>query len=295
MTRRRAIPAVLASAWAFLMSGCSVLTAFNTLTPRDPAVHAGRDIAYGADPRQTLDVYTPHTTGGPAPMLVFFYGGGWTSGHRQDYGFAAHAFAARGFVTVVPDYRLAPQNPYPAFVQDAASAVRWAHDHAAQYGGDPSRIVLVGHSAGGYLAVMLAMDDDFLKAAGVDFSIIKGAVGLSGPYNFYPFDVESSRLAFGLYPDLKATQPISYAARPHRPPVLLVQGENDKLVGVHNAVNLDRALRKAGNPSTLRLFPELSHSDTAVSLSVPFRGKAPILSEAVDFLKTVTAIDAAAR
>jgi acetyl esterase/lipase len=284
MTRRR-LAAVLAAACGLILPGCSVLTAFNTLAPRDAAIHAGKDIAYGSDPRQTLDVYTPNArAAGPLPVLVFFYGGGWTSGHRQDYAFAGHALASRGFVTVVPDYRLALAHPYPAFVQDAASAVHWAQDHAAEFGGDPKRIVLAGHSAGGYLALMLAMDDDFLRAAGVDFADIKGAVGLSGPYDFYPFDVESSRLAFGHYRDPKATQPITYAARPNRPPVLLIQGEKDKLVGVHNAVNLDRALKQAGNASTLHLYPGLSHPDTVLALSVPFRGKAPILAETVDFL-----------
>jgi acetyl esterase/lipase len=269
------------------MSGCSALTAFNALTPRDPAVHAGRDLAYGPDPRQTLDVYTPEKPAAKAaPVLVFFYGGGWTSGHRQDYGFAGQAFASRGFVTVVPDYRLAPAHPYPDFVVDAAAAVRWARDHAAQYGGDPSRIVLVGHSAGAYLALMLALDDDFLRGAGVDFATIKAAAGLSGPYDFYPFDVESSRLAFGAYPDAKATQPITYAGRPHRPPVLLIQGEKDKLVAVKNTVNLARELKAAGNPVTVHLYPGLSHPDTVLALSVPFRGKAPILAETTDFLKT---------
>jgi acetyl esterase/lipase len=287
---RRGLSAVLAGLCGFVLSGCSALTAFNTLTPRDPANHVGRDLAYGPDPRQTLDVYTPEKpAAAPAPMLIFFYGGGWTSGRRQDYGFAGQALASRGFVTVVPDYRLAPQHPYPDFVTDAASAVRWARDHAAQYGGDPGRILLVGHSAGAYLAIMLAMDDDFLKSAGVDFATLKGAVGLSGPYDFYPFDVDSSRLAFGQYPDPAATQPITYASRPHRPPVLLIQGEKDKLVAVKNSVNLDRALKAAGNPVTLRLYPGLSHSDTVLALSVPFRGKAPILNEVTAFLEKVAA------
>ena len=282
---RRGFTAFLAGACGMGLSGCSILTAFNTLTPRDPATHAGRDLAYGPDPRQTLDVYTPDKkASGPMPVLVFFYGGGWTSGHRQDYGFAGQALASRGFVTVVPDYRLAPANPYPDFVTDAASAVRWARDHAAEYGGDPTRIVLAGHSAGAYLAIMLALDDDFLKGAGVDFATIKGAAGLSGPYDFYPFDVQSSQLAFGKYPDARATQPIAYASRPHRPPLLLIQGENDKLVAVKNSVNLNRELTKAGNPVTIHLYPGLSHPDTVLALSVPFRGKAPILAEVADFL-----------
>ena len=293
---RRGFSAVLAGLGGFLLSGCSVLTAFNTLTPRDPANRAAVGLAYGSDPRQVLDVYTPKNPGaGPLPMLVFFYGGGWISGHREDYGFAGQALASRGFVTVVPDYRVAPAHPYPDFMQDAALAVRWARDHAAEYGGDPTRIVLCGHSAGGYLALMLAMDDDFLRDAGVDVSLIKGAVGLSGPYDFYPFNVKESILAFGQYPDPRATQPISYASRPHRPPVLLIQGEKDKIVGVHNAVNLDRALRQAGNASTLHLFPTLTHPDTALALSVPFRGKAPILAETAQFLHRVTGADAAVR
>jgi acetyl esterase/lipase len=283
---RRGFSVVLAGAFGLILSGCSALTVFNTLTPRDPATHAGRDIAYGPGPRRTLDVYVPRKAGpGALPVLVFFYGGGWTSGRRQDYGFAGQALAARGFVTVVPDYRLAPANPYPDFVQDAARAVRWAHDHAADYGGDPNRIVLAGHSAGAYLAIMLALDDDFLRAAGVDFGAVKGAAGLSGPYDFYPFDVESSRLAFGRYPDPRATQPIAYAGRPHRPPVLLIQGGRDRLVEVKNSINLDRALTGAGNPSTLRLYPGLSHPDTVLALSVPLRGRAPILAEVTDFLK----------
>lgn len=289
MTRRR-FAALFTAVCGAAVSGCSVLSAFNALAPRDPANQPGRDLAYGADPRQRLDVYTPKQRGtGRAPVLVFFYGGGWTSGRRQDYAFAGHALASRGFVVVVPDYRVAPAHPYPDFVQDAAAAVRWARDHAADYGGDPGRIVLAGHSAGAYLAMMLAMDDDALRAAGVDFGLIKGAVGLSGPYDFYPFDVESSRVAFGAWPDPKATQPITYAGRPHRPPVLLIQGQKDDLVGVKNSVNLERVLKAAGNPVTVRLYPGLTHPDTVLALSPPFRGKAPILNEAADFLHRAAA------
>lgn len=188
---------------------------------------------------------------------------------------------------VVPDYRLVPQVTYPGFVEDCAASVRWAQDNARRYGGDPDRILLVGHSAGAYMALMLALDDDFLRAAGVDNSRVRGAAGLSGPYDFYPFDVKSSRDAFASYPDPKATQPITYAARPHRPPVLLIQGQADRLVGPHNSINLDRALREAGNRSTLHLYPGLSHPDTVLALSVPFRGKAPILEEVTGFLRAV--------
>jgi acetyl esterase/lipase len=276
---------VLAGAAGALMAACSPLSAFNTLAPRDAARHPGRDIAYGPGPRQTLDVYTPKSTAGPAPVLVFFYGGGWSAGRRQDYAWVGQALASRGFVVVVPDYRLVPDVRYPTFVQDCALAVRWAHDHAAAFGGDPNRILLAGHSAGAYNAVMLALDPAFLRAAGVDPSVIRGAAGLSGPYDFYPFDVAASRNAFGRWPDPRATQPIAYASLPGRPPIFMAQGGKDVTVGVHNAVNLDRDLRAAGNVSELKIYPELNHFNTVLSLSRPFRGKAPVLEDMVAFLK----------
>jgi acetyl esterase/lipase len=284
MNRRR-LSVVLAGAAGALLAACSPLTAFNTLAPRDPAGHPGRDIAYGADPRQTLDVYTPKAAAGPAPVLVFFYGGGWSGGRRQDYAWVGQALAAQGFVVVVPDYRLVPQVRYPVFVQDSAAAVRWAQDHAAQFGGDPRRILLAGHSAGAYNAMMLALDPEFLHAAGVDPSAIRGVAGLSGPYDFYPFDVAASRNAFGQWPDPRATQPVAYASTPGKPPVFMALGDRDTTVEPRNSISLDRALRAAGNRSELKIYPGLNHVDTVLSLSRPFRGKAPVLEDMTAFLK----------
>ena len=255
------------------------MSAFATLTPKDPSERIVSAAAYGQDSRQRLDVYAPDGAKARMPIVMFFYGGGWSSGSRSDYGWAARALASHGYIVVVPDYRLVPAVGYPSFVEDCARATRWATEHAAQYGGDPKRLFLTGHSAGAYMAMMLALDDQFLTGAGVDFADVKGAVGLSGPYDFYPFDVKSSQDAFGAYPKPEETQPIHYAGRPHRPPVLLIQGDHDKLVGPYNSVNLDRALRAAGNPSDLHLYPGLAHPDTLLALSIPFRGKAPILAQ----------------
>jgi acetyl esterase/lipase len=286
---RRSLLALLSAASASTLAGYSTLKLFSTFTPRDPARQVADGVAYAPGERNRLDVYAPPQGAGPWPVVVFFYGGGWNTGSRAEYGWIAQAIAAQGFLVVLPDYGLVPQVVYPGFVQDCALAVRWAQDSAAGYGGDPSRIVLSGHSAGAYMALQLTLDDDFLRAAGVDYSRIRGAAGLSGPYDFYPFDVPSSRNAFGAYQDPKATQPITYAGRPHRPPVLLVQGQADDIVGPHNAVNLDKALRAAGNPSTLRLYAGLKHPDTALALSVPFRVKAPILAEMSAFVRRITA------
>jgi acetyl esterase/lipase len=275
--------ASLAGVSVALSAACSPLTAFNTLAPRDPALRPGRDIAFGPLPRQRLDVYAPRVARQPAPVLVFFYGGAWNSGRRQDYAFVGQALAARGFVTVIPDYRLYPQVRYPAFLDDGAGAVRWARDHAAAFGGDPARIVLAGHSAGAYNAVMLALDVAFLRRAGVDPSNIRAAAGLSGPYDFLPLKAQSTRDAFGAAEDLPATQPINHVSAAS-PPVFLAHGERDTLVYPRNSTTLGAALTRAGSPVEVKLYPGLGHADTVLALSRPFRGKAPELADMTAFL-----------
>lgn len=285
---RRGVFAGLARAATALSSACSPLTAFNTLAPRDRAARLGRGLAYGPLSRQRLDVYAPPSAmraraGAAAPVLVFFYGGSWNSGRRQDYAFAGQALAARGFVTVVPDYRLFPQVRYPEFLKDGAAAVRWVRDHAGDYGGDPDRLVLAGHSAGAYNAMMLALDPAFLTGAGVDPRIIKAVAGLSGPYYFLPFDVPSTRNAFGAYADPPATQPFNHVSAAS-PPAFLAHGGRDTLVQPRNALALGKALARAGRPVEVKVYPGLGHADTVLALSRPFRGKAPVLSDMAAFL-----------
>jgi len=265
------------------LGACSPLTAFNALTPMDPSRVAAHDVAYGPGPRQRLDVYVPPgKPAEPAPVLIFFYGGGWSDGHREHYKFAGRALASRGFVTLVPDYRIYPQVRYPSFLEDAAAAVRWAKDHAAEYGGDPRRIVLAGHSAGAYNAVMLGLDTSYLQAAGVDPRTIKAVVGLSGPYDFAPFRARSAINAFGQASDPAATQPINHA-RANAPPMLLIQGLADRIVEPRNTRSLAAALEKVGAPVEVRLHEKLDHADPVKALSLPFRRKAPVLDEMADF------------
>ncbi|TPG12224.1 alpha/beta hydrolase [Sphingomonas oligophenolica] len=237
---------------------------------------------------QTLDVWRPagdHPTTS-RPVLIFYYGGGWVHGDRGAYAFAARAYAKAGFVVVVPDYRKVPSVRFPAFLQDAAEAVKWTRDNIAGYGGDPTRIATAGHSAGGYAAIMLPMDPHWLTAIGVDPHIIKAAVGLCGPYDFFPYDKKRSIDAFKGVVDGPATQPIHYA-RAGLAPMMLVTASNDTQVRPYNAVNLTKALKKAGSPVEFREYQGLSHEDVAMALSVPFRGKAPALSDSVSFLKRV--------
>ncbi|MEQ7873829.1 alpha/beta hydrolase [Sphingomonas sp. ASV193] len=276
MPRRTLLGSALA---AVGLGGCSPVSLLNgaSRVAGDRARQVGDGIAYGPDPRQRLDIWVPEGGGAGRPVVVFFYGGGWNSGERGDYGFVGRALAARGFVTVVPDYRLVPAVRYPAFVEDGAAAVRWVRANIARHGGDPRRIHLSGHSAGAYIAAMLALDRDF--AAGP----IESAALLSGPYDFAPFDDPRSIAAFGNWPDAAATQPVHYARR-DAPPMLLVHGTADEVVRPRNSEALAAALRAKGAPVELALYPGKSHIDTIKSLSPLFRGSTPALGDMVRFL-----------
>ena len=245
---------------------------------------AGDAVAFGTT-GQTLDVWRPASaaTETARPVLIFYYGGGWVHGDRRAYAFAARAFARAGYVVVVPDYRKVPGVRFPSFVQDGAQAVKWTRDNVARYGGDPRRIAVAGHSAGAYNAVMLAIDPRWLRAEGVDPTIVRAAIGLCGPYDFYPFTKERSRDAMQGVADPRMTQPIHFA-RADVPPLLLVSAGDDVQVGAHNAVNLTARMKAVGGRVRHVDHPGLSHENVVMALSVPFRGKAPVLAESLAFL-----------
>jgi len=283
---RRTILSTATVATAALIAGCNNLTTLNrlnALTPGDGGVvRRVEGAAYGIEPRRKLDVYAPGDATAPLPVVVFFYGGGWNSGDRGGYAFAARAIAARGFVVVVPDYRLVPQVRFPAFIDDGAAAVRWTVDHVAASGGDPKRIAVAGHSAGAHIAMMLALDARYLAAVRAS-GAIKAVVGLAGPYDFLPFDQKSAIDAFGAAPDPKATQPISFV-RADAPAALLLTGDADDVVRPRNNRALAAALRLKGAKVEVKEYPGVGHIGILLALSKPFRGKADVLTTMTAFL-----------
>lgn len=287
--RRTLVAAARVSLGGLILAGCApekLLDSASRLAPGDSARQLARGAAYGADPRQRLDVWGPkRASGALLPVVIFFYGGAWNSGERGGYGFAGRAFAAHDFIAVIPDYRLAPQVRFPSFVEDGAAAVRWVRDHAAAYGGDPARITLAGHSAGSHIAALLALDHHYLRDAGVDPRTIRAAALLSGPYDFLPFTDARAVAAMGQWPRLDETQPIHFAA-PGAPPMLLISGGSDITVRARNSQRLAAALSAAGDPVELKIYPGKDHLDTIKSLSPLFRGSTPALADMVAFLKT---------
>lgn len=268
------------------LSACSppaLLTGLDRLTPGGDS----RQVASGVQftPELKLDVYAPADArpGQSLPVVIFYYGGGWVAGSRGGYGFAGSAYASKGFVTVVPDYRLVPGVRFPTFLQDSAQAVKWTRDHIARYGGDPKRISLAGHSAGAYNAAMIALDGHYLRDIGVDPKIIRSAALLSGPYDFLPFDEQRGHDALGAWPRPEETQPIHFASSA-APPMLLATGTADDIVRPRNSERLAARLRELAVPVELKRYPGKSHVDLAKSLSKPFRGTTPALADSSAFM-----------
>ncbi len=244
---------------------------------------------YGRGARQTLDIWAPVGVTGPLPVVIFFYGGGWSSGERAEYGFAARALARQGFLTVVPDVRLAPKAHWPDFIEDGAAAFAWVRRHIESYGGDAGRIALMGHSAGAYNAAMLALDPQWLRRAGSDVAYVRGVAGLAGPYDFLPMEKGGSAdIAMGRIRPASNTQPIQFV-RADAPPFWLASGLDDDVVRPRNSQALTHALTDVGAPAMFTGYPDMGHRAIIMALAQPFRGDGRVLRDAAEFLHAVTA------
>jgi acetyl esterase/lipase len=263
----------------------SLLGLVNLLSPKPARSHrVASGIAYGPHARQRLDVYRPKGADADLPLVVFLYGGAWNSGDRRDYSFVGRSLAARGFVVVVPDYRVLPEVEYPEFLVDCAGAVRWASNHAREFGARASRLAVAGHSAGAYNATMLALDPRYGVSAD-----IRAVVGLSGPYDFYPFDIDISRRTFGAVADPQSTQPINHVTG-RAPPMFLASADGDKLVYPRNTTALAARLRDNGVSVVEKHFAGGGHPTTLLELGSLLGGKTALLSDISAFIAAQTLV-----
>jgi acetyl esterase/lipase len=278
--------ALLTLLLATILSGCSGSSLLNALVP-----HTGytchSNLAYGTDPRQHLDIYVPDKFAKSHATLIFFYGGSWQYGDKDQYRFIGQAFASKGFVTVIVNYRLYPHAYFPAFMTDSAKALVWVHNHIRTYGGAPNQLFLAGHSAGGFNAVMLTVNPIYLQQAGGKTAWIKGTIGIAGPYDFLPFTDPKVK---ALFSKVKAaeTQPINFV-RPELPPMLLVTGNQDTDVYPKNAIHLYNQLRRDHDPAELIIYPNIGHIGIVVSLAYGFRYKTPLLDDMTRFINETAA------
>ncbi len=276
-----------------LMLGCLPLiggcTRFDLLNATVPCwgYHSESGIAYGALPRQKLDVYRPKSDAAPKGIVIFFYGGDWQTGQRADYRFVAQALCSEGFIAVLPDYRLFPEVTFPTFVEDGARAVRWAYNNAASIGGDVDHIYLMGHSAGAHIAVLLTLDEHYLRDVGLNRSAIRATVGLSGPYDFNPSDEDSGVFSMqaGQSRPVDDAEPIEFADG-RAPPMLLIQGLQDTTVEPGNATRLGERIRANGGEVNTVFYKSRAHVGVVLALASPFRWLAPVLRDSTDFFKS---------
>ncbi len=281
MPRRRQL---LLGAMASLVSACRPVAVLNAVIPtRQLSVYTS--IAYGALPRQALDVYVPKNTAkSPLPVVLFFYGGSWDSGNKQDYLFVAEALCSQGFVVVIADYRVYPAVTFPALMQDPASALNWVINHIAQYQGDPNRLFLLGHSAGAHLATLLSMDAHYLAAVGLTTHVVRGVIGLAGPYDFLPLKTDRLKAIFVSQLEAERAQPIRYAS-PHAPPMFLLAGLQDDTVWPRNSLRLGQAITEQGGAVTVKTYPRYHHIDMVAKLAKPLRGQSSLLQDIVRWMR----------
>jgi acetyl esterase/lipase len=268
------------------LAACAPVRVLNAVASASPGHVVEPGVAYGPLARQRLDLYTPASAPPPGgwPVVVFFYGGSWNSGERADYRFVGAALAARGVLTLVADYRLYPEVRYPDFLRDSALALAWGLADAARLGGNPRRVFVMGHSAGGYNAAMLALDPRWLAAAGRRPQDLAGWIGLAGPYDFFPTENPDAQPVF-FHPNYPAqAQPIEFGAT-QGVPAFLGAPQNDRVVSPTRSTQaLATRLESTGTAVTLRLYGRATHATLIGAFAPPLRWVAPVLDDVLAFI-----------
>lgn len=266
----------------WLLEHLSPLAFINSLVPKDGYDrYSGLD--YGELERQKLDVYVPQNTDRELPVVVFFYGGTWQSGRRQDYRFVAQALTASGVIAVIPDYRVYPEAKFPTFLEDGAASISWVRNHIGDFGGQAARLFLMGHSAGAYIAAMLALNPSYLAQVGMSANKLRGYIGLAGPYDFLPLKNQKLIKIFGGADGISETQPVNFV-RAKAPPGLLLHGEADKIVGPYNTRHLAARLRKAGAKVEEKIYPGVKHIRILIVMASPFQDDEPVMDDIRQFI-----------
>jgi acetyl esterase/lipase len=256
-------------------------------------IQLSQSIAYAESSRHRLDVCRPrHAVA--APVVIFFYGGAWQSGYKELYRYVAKALARRGYVAVVPDYRIYPEVCYPDFLDDGALVVRWVKDNIARFGGDPHKVFVKGHSAGAHIAAMLSIDPRWLGKVGlVPGRDIAGLIGIAGPYDLMPLRDERLKLIFG-GADRPETQPIYHVA-PGAPPALLMTGSRDRLVEPGNSIRLAARLVAAGNAATVLNYRRVGHFVIIAAVAPFLRFLVPVMRDVDAFIAATLRASSAAQ
>lgn len=281
--RQIVILSVLSLVPIMLLTGCSPLYIVNTISTEDDHI-AVSDARYGQEQRQQLDIYRPQNLVAGSPVVVFFYGGSWKRGAKSNYAFVGNSISSKGFLTVIPDYRLYPEVTFPAFVEDGAKVLAWVREHLAQ---SRNGVVVMGHSAGAHTAALLALDQSYLELSEQPASMITGMIGLAGPYGFNPMNYRSIRPIFAGVQNIENTMPVTFACSTEVP-LLLIHGRDDSVVIPENSKELKRRTDDCDGNVTYVELDDTGHFSILLGLSNSFLTEDAVQSPIEIFLQSLS-------
>jgi acetyl esterase/lipase len=275
----------LVAVMACLSSACSPVKVLNSFVP-DAGYELISSVEYGADSRQKLDIYLPkntNTLGAAKKVIIFYYGGNWDSGERADYKFAAEALVSQGHIVVVPDYRVYPEVLFPELMVDPVTAAKWVKTNIKKYNGDANKVFLAGHSAGAHIAVMMAVNAEYLATVSLKPTDFAGVIGLAGPYDFLPLTSDTLKKIFGPEDERWKSQPINFVDGKN-PPLLLAVGMKDGTVWPRNSINLANKIKENNGQVEVIKFANYGHVDMVAKLAKPLRGNGELLKAISAFI-----------
>ena len=291
LRRNTFIYCLLAFTLSVTFSGC---VNFTTRTVNFLAYLKGQevttDVAFGPEPLQKLNIYSgtknsPNAKDSPAlPVVIFFHGGGWSTGSKDEYRFVAEPFTTAGYIAVIPDYRKYPEYRYPTFMNDAAQAVAWVYQHIAEYGGDPRKIFLLGHSAGAHMVTLLTTNYSYLQEKNVPRTAILATAGLSGPYDFVPKEQKYKEIFAAAGGDASSAMPATYIDGLQQP-MLLIYGSDDDTVKLENIEHMQQKVKQHGGQLECRRYEGLGHIGTISVFTLPLRNKAPVVKDILAYFQ----------
>jgi arylformamidase len=268
-----------------------VLFLASPIVADEPKVQRGIPYAEPKNERQLLDVYAP-TKGKNLPVVVWIHGGGWKRGDKADVHNKPQAFVDKAFVLVSISYRFVPNVTVKQIAEDVAKAIRWTHDHAKDYGGDPNTIIVAGHSAGAQLAALVCTDERYLKAEGLPLSIIKACVPVDGDTYDVPMQIKtveekrakSYRMTFGDEESQKNLSSVTHVAKGKNIPPFLILHVADHPETKAQSERLVKVLQEAG--ISAKAYPAEGKNHTTINNDLGLSGDRPT-QEMFEFLSAV--------
>lgn len=271
-----------------LLAACSAvgLKVVNTPSYLFSNHHVTRDISYGNAPHQLLDLYVPQADiENKGQLVVFIYGGSWTSGAKENYYFVADALTSAGYTVAIPDYIKFPAAAFPSFVEDVALSIAWLSSNMQGFAAT-NEMILMGHSAGAHTGALLISDPTYLAAHQLQIDSVSAFIGIAGPYSFIPKE-KKFRDIFANLEDFQEMQALHYV-QGLEPPMLLLHGDEDTTVLLRNSEEFAAKVNTMGGTAETQVYSGQGHVSPVLGLSRIFDRDNSVRTDILEFLQRVT-------